>query len=348
MRAPRLHRAARQRGFTLVELMISLVLGALVVLAATAMVVASRATYRTQDETTRLAETARAGLELGNRLVRLAGYTNFGESQSPPAAYSKSATWILSPDSYSLDGPNIVGSSNSVPGGGSGLNGSDSLTVRFYGSGTPNGDGNVLDCAGFAVPVPAQNSAAYAQSRSYNVLFVENDTDGEPALKCQRQTYDATTGVPGAISASQTLIRGVEDLQVLYGEAIPQTVPACPAASALPDNTCDLDLYPPATVVYRSGIGGGANAVANWANVASVRISMLVRSGTGALPVPEPTTKTYDLFGANYAATVSDVGSSLSLSSMSVADRTRARRVVSTTIFLRNRVASWPSLDSVN
>ena len=339
----------RQRGFTLVELMISLVLGALVVLAATAMVVASRATYRTQDEATRLAESSRAGLELGNRLVRLAGYTNFGESQSPPAAYIVNAAWSASPDSYSLSGPNLVGSNNSVPGGGTGINGSDSLTLRFYGSGTGGGDGNILDCAGVAVPVPATNDAVnYLQYRSYNVLFVENDTDGEPALKCQRQTFDKTTGAPGAISASQTLIRGVEAFHVLYGEALPQTVPACPASAALPDNTCDLDLYPPSTVVYRTGIGG-SNAVSKWANVVSVRIAMLVRSNTGALATPEDTSKIYYLFGPTYSATVSgDTGSTFPLSSLTTAERTRVRRVVSTTVFLRNRVASWPSLDKIN
>ena len=47
---------SREAGVTLVELMIGLVLGAIVVLAATAMLVGSRATYRTQDETTRLAD----------------------------------------------------------------------------------------------------------------------------------------------------------------------------------------------------------------------------------------------------------------------------------------------------
>ena len=321
-----------ERGFTLVELMVALVLGALVVLAGTAMVVSSRGTYRTQDETTQLAESARAGLELGNRLVRLAGYTDFGDATVTPPAYTPSATWN-GMDAYALDGPNLVGANNSVPGGGAGYNGSDSLVVRFYGTGTPTGDGNVLDCAGTAVPQPALNYAAYSTSRAFNVLYVGLDTDGEPSLMCRRQTYDAT-GAPNPTLDTQVLIRGVEDFQVLYGEAI-----------APPPPNSDLDTFPPASIVYRTGIGG-PNPVGNWANVMTVRIAMLLRTGNGALTAPLPTTTSYPLFGAVYPS--SDTGTTFTLASQSPTDRTRARRIVQTTVFVRNRVAPWPALEQIN
>ena len=229
--------SARQTGVTLTELMIALVLGALVVLAATAMVVTSRGTYRTQDEATRLSESARFGLELGNRLVRLAGYTNFGDDTTPPASYTLDSTWTVSPNSYALNGPNIVGTNSSKPTPGAVVNGSDSLTIRFFGSSPPGStlpDGNVLDCAGTPVPQAPTATAASATAstvvnnaaRSYNVLFVDLDTDGEPALKCQKQSYDPTTGLALAtLDAPQTLIRGVEDFQVLYGELIAQPFP---------------------------------------------------------------------------------------------------------------------------
>ena len=329
----------RQRGVTLTELMIALVLGALVVLAGTAMVVTSRGTYRAQDEGTRLAESSRLGLELGNRLVRLAGYTNFGDDSSTPAAYFDTAftNWNIAPDSYSMTGPEISGTDNSKPGGGAGLNGSDSLTIRFFGtskSGTTslNGgiaDGNVLDCAGSAVPQPALNETAYAVSRAYNVLFVDFDVDGEPALMCRHQTYDAATGNPKGFQ-TQALIRGVEDFQVLYGELIPQ---------AAPNN--DLDSNPPASLVYRTGIGG-ANPVVDWSRVQSVKIAMLLRSATGTRPDPEPTSTVYRLFGSVYSAASADAD--FSLATLNTTERTRLRRIVETTVFVRNRLATWPSL----
>ena len=340
-----LRHVVRQRGVTLTELMIALVLGALVVLAATAMVVTSRGTYRTQDESTRLAESARFGLELSNRLVRLAGYTNFGnpnarDLNTPPANYVADITWPGTADAYSLDGPNIVGANNSKPSGAAGLNGSDSLTIRYFGSNDINtgvADGNVLDCAGFAVPEPRFTSAANLdqanrRARAYNVLFVDSDTDGEPALKCQRFTFDPTTGAVLGRD-TQTLIRGVEDFQVLYGEVIAQPAP-----------NDDLDLYPPASIIYRTGIGG-TNHVLDWNNVRTVRIAMLLRSATGARSDVEPASNSYKLFGANYAAAAStDAGNTFNLTSLSSSDRTRVRRVVETTIFIRNRMGEWPSL----
>ena len=339
----------RQSGVTLTELMIALVLGALVVLAATAMVVTSRGTYRSQDEGTRLAESARFGLELGNRLVRLAGYTNFGDDSSPPASYYDVAyaAWKIAPDSYSITSPEIVGSNNSRPGGGAGVNGSDSLTIRYFGTSkdgtttTANGgipDGNVLDCAGTAVPQPfkpgpglgSEESTVYAERRAYNVLFVDSDVDGEPALKCRRQTYDTLTGNPNGFD-TQTLIRGVEDFQVLYGEAL---YPISPPN--------DPDSVAPLALVYRTGIGG-SNPVVEWSNVRVVRIAMLLRSATGVRTEPESTGKTYTLFGNLYPA-ANDPGANFSLSSLSALERTRLRRVVETTVFVRNRVATWPSL----
>jgi type IV pilus assembly protein PilW len=332
----------RQRGVTLVELMIALTLGALVVLAATAMVVSSRSTYRSQDENTRLAESARFGLELGNRLVRLAGFTIWGDSTSPPPTYVPDPTWATAPNSYAMNGPNIVGSNNSKPGGAAGVNGSDSLTIRFFGAGLPGAVspaidreyGNVLDCGGSPVPQSttttsmsgAQLASAVANAqRAFNVLYVDYDVDGEPSLFCQRQTYNAATGLPNVALDTQVLIRGVESFQVLYGEYIP------PVGQSLDD-------VAPINIVYRTGIGG-PNPVVNWTNIRSVRIAMLMRSATGARTDPDPTTA-YALFGVNYPAS-SDPGALFDMTSLSALEKTRVRRVVETTVFVRNRESQW-------
>lgn len=318
----------RQRGFTLTELMVALVLGAIVVLAATAMVVSSRATYRTQDEATRVQESSRFGLELVNRLVRLAGYTEFGDTPQVPAFYSADATWNTS-DAFALNGPNVVGGDHARPTAGTVINGSDALTIRFYGSGDPGtSDGNVLDCAGFAVAAPASDAARYSTNRAYNVLFVDTDTDNEPSLKCQRQTYDAAGT---ATADTQTLIRGVESFQVLYGEA--------------DFSGGDPDLSLPTSITYRTGIGG-ANPVVNWSNVVTVRIAMLIRSNVGAQLDPgAAAAPTYQLFGATYPNYATDTGARFVTSTLSSVERTRIRRVVETTIFVRNRVSQWPALN---
>lgn len=329
----------RQRGVTLTELMIALVLGALVVLAATSAVVTSRGTYRNQDESTRIAESSRFGLELVNRMVRLAGYTNYGDDPAIPAFYTPDASWVTS-NAYALNGPNIAGANNSKPTSPtSGYNSSDSIVIRYYGAsnGTPGptpqpADGNVLDCAGIGVPVPTGDAVAYTTSRAYNVLFVDTDVDGEPSLKCQRQTYDATTGAPTGVN-TQTLIRGVEDFQVLYGEAV----------YGAGD---DPDAVAPLFVVYHQGIGG-SNPVVNWDNVVTVRIAMLLRSSVGAQV--DTAAKTYHLFGdSSYPNEGSDAGSLFSTAALSVSERSRVRRVVQTTVFVRNRISPWSQLQGIN
>lgn len=322
-----MHTRARQRGFTLTELMIGLVLGALVVLAATSMVVTSRGTYRTQDEATRLAENGRFALELLTRQIRQAGYTEFGDSTTPPASIQGT-----------FGGGTIYESTNSDVGGADNtsinfaapVNGSDALIVWYYGSGPAGGaaDGNIIDCAGFGVANPAPNPTAYANAHVRMVFEVVPDTDGEPSLGCRPDSYNPSTfGVTRPLGNDQILVRGVEDFQVLYGEAIY-------AVGADPDITA------PISIVYRTG-QGGANPVVNWGNIVSVRFALVLRSNLGAQT--DTTPQTYNLFGALYPAS-SDPGTQFSTAGMSVSERTRLRRVVQTTVFMRNRQSAWPSL----
>ncbi len=328
--------ASRQRGVTLVELMIALVLAALVVLAATAMVVTSRTSYRTQDETTRLAESSRFALDLVNRMVRLTGYTNFGDDQSIPPFYAGDPAWLIGApayDSYAMNGPDLVGAANSKPGGTAGYNRSDSLTLRYFGAnnvGDPD-FGAIVDCAGDSVPEPVGAPAGSLadvnrKGRAYNVLYVDLDSDGEPALMCQRQKFDPA-GVPIALLETKTLIRGVEEFRVLYGEA----------QYSGPDPDAD----PLATISYRTGVGG-TQPVTNWDNVVSVKVALLLRSAPGARP--DFDASAYDLFGATYASF--DPTTRFSPASMTpLSERTRSRRIVQTTVALRNRLSAWPSLN---
>ena len=112
------------------------------------------------------------------------------------------------------------------------------LAKPFRAGGTP--DGNVLDCAGSPVPQPLLPSAAndaatvYSRARAYNVLFVEADVDGEPALKCKRQTYDASgnpsvTDTTNAHIVSAFAFQGPTEKPFepthKHREPIPQTAP---------------------------------------------------------------------------------------------------------------------------
>jgi type IV pilus assembly protein PilW len=65
----------RERGFTLVELMISMVLGLVVIGGATGVIIANRQSYRTNEGLSQVQESARTAFELLARDVRQAGVT---------------------------------------------------------------------------------------------------------------------------------------------------------------------------------------------------------------------------------------------------------------------------------
>lgn len=169
-----------QRGATLVELMVSLVVGLLIVLAASSMFLATKKTNRSQNDSALLQETGRYVLGALGRDLRMAGYRDY------------TAGVGFTPASPPLSMAN-----------GSGLNGSDELVVRYFGSDAVGGgaDSGVLDCLGN--PVAANVLAV-------NRYFVAIDAgSGEPALQCEASS---------AAGAPAVLVTGVESLQILYGE----------------------------------------------------------------------------------------------------------------------------------
>ena len=64
----------RQRGLSLVELMVALTIGLMILSAATTIMVTSKITYTTQDSLARLQENARFAIHLVSRDIRMAGF----------------------------------------------------------------------------------------------------------------------------------------------------------------------------------------------------------------------------------------------------------------------------------
>jgi type IV pilus assembly protein PilW len=77
-RQVRLQRVLFQRGLSLVELMISMTLGLLIILAVTYVFAGSRANYRHQEALSAVQESGRIALESLSRDIRMAGYPGCG------------------------------------------------------------------------------------------------------------------------------------------------------------------------------------------------------------------------------------------------------------------------------
>jgi len=180
---------SRQRGFSLTELMVAVVVGLVLTIVVSQVFLGNKDAFRTQDDASRIAENARFIQLVLNRTIRNTGYTywNLGAGQQFKAAWTGKAQ--------------LAGVNASGPGG------SDEVTVSYYGSSAVAGgaqDGSVLTCHGVGVSDDTTINPAS------NRFYVATGNDGRPALFC-RSVYNGTT-------LSRELVPGVESFQILYGE----------------------------------------------------------------------------------------------------------------------------------
>lgn len=236
-----------QRGLSLVELMVAMTIGLLIMVVLANLFIGTKASYRTQDDASRIQENLRFAAQVLGRTLRLAGYR---------------ADWHQSYDQvFGVGVPPIAGSD------GDGANGSDTVIVRFQGSGSgtsssncvaanscAGADGTVLDCLGNRI-----------DRQMGTTRFVENrfrvrtpGANGGPALFCSIDGGNTWTEV----------VPDIENMQVLYGEK----------TSALPN----AERY----------LAAGA-AGQNLNNVISVRIALLHRSANPSAGIVD--TRTYEL-----------------------------------------------------
>lgn len=315
------HACRGQAGVTLIELMISMAVSLFVVLAATALFVSTKSGYILQDDEANMQDTARYAIEVIGRAVRQASYENWDGSQ-PPVVASE----LLSPGVTGMDARSLKSRTQGVDSPlRSAVNGSDVLAVRFFGSGEgDNGDGTMLNCAGFGVAAPSPG--ATEEERGWSIFYVAKDSTGEPELYCK---YRGNTNW-----TSQSIARGVESFQVLYGldtdeDGLPNRLLNASAIEALDD----------ALILQ------GVNAVerardrsrkSHWRKIVIVKIALLVR-GAHASRADGPAD--YHLFGRDYASASGDTGTRIRKNDLHGSVRGRVRRVFSSTIWLRGRSA---------
>lgn len=310
----------RARGLALVELMVSLLLGALVVLVASALLVAADNNFLNHGASARLNDGGRYALEIIGQSARQTAYVNWDSAAAPVELADDVSASISGLDARSIS-RDSDGIADPLP---AAANGSDVLALRYAGSGAGgNGDGSVLNCAGFGVAAPAS-----ADDRGWSIFYVAADTDGEPELRCKYRSADGW--------GSDAIVRGVDSFQVLYGldtDTPPDGV-ANQYVSASAINALD------AALVLN---GGSADELARdknrktwWKRVASIRLALLLHGelGTRADSLPGR----FDLFGEAYAnAAGSDSGVRIVESSLPADLQLRARQLFVTTIQLRNR-----------
>jgi len=174
-----------QRGVSLIELMVSIVIGLLLVVVVVQLYLGSARTSQTQDAASRLDSNGRFALESIVRMVRMSGYRNWGGMQSTPPGYAGTGDFVV----QGVDGAAVA------------TNYSDTLTIRLAGSGTAIGvaDGTVVDCLGNPLPEIATWADRFTNT------FAVRSVGGSLELTCD------IGGGP------VTLVTGIASFQALYG-----------------------------------------------------------------------------------------------------------------------------------
>lgn len=232
----------RQRGVTLVELMVALAIAGVLVLAASTAFLAARKLFDTQAEVQQVHDTMRYARYVLQNVVRQAGYVDYTTDAgdgAPAAAPAELANL-----------PVFGATRTSVPGTGdsAGVHGSDpvaandSLRLRFFGRNLPGGeavDTTTIDCLG----QPLSGNA-----RAWSFFYVARAADGEPELYCKRRAVDAGAS---------------ERFKVVFGHDAD--------GDSVPERWID------AQAIDELARAAGVASTVEWRKVVAVRVGLVVR-----------------------------------------------------------------------
>ncbi len=237
----------KSKGFTLIEFMISMVIGFVVVAAVIISFLGSGRATRYQSAISQMNQDAQIALNLLAREVQMAGYISPGQTLGAPAVFGCDGTAGAVPFTSPA-------STSSVSCGAATGTTVSALEVVY------EADTYTTVKVGVSSTLPSDclNSQAPASGSIYivrNRFYIDSGTSGRPELYCASNTGNTP----------QPLVENVDDMQLWYGVA----------ASAFPNQViryakAGKDVTTLGTV--------NAQGASEWNNVNSVRICLLMRS----------------------------------------------------------------------
>jgi len=296
-----------QSGLTLVEMMVAMAIGLAVVLAAARLLGLANGAYAAQMEAAALDDAGRYALDIVGRAVRQAAHAD-------PLLLDLSAPVDVLPARLAgLDARSLGSTSTGIDIPLAAVaNGSDVLAVRFPGAGGgANGDGSVVNCAGFAVG---------SGEEGWSIFYVAKNGDGEPELRCK---YRGT-----ANWSADAVVAGVDSFQVLYG--LDTDTPRDGAANRY----LNAEAIRALDAAYAGLPAPELNRHTWWKRVVSVRIGLLLHGARATRHAGG--NGEFQLFGAVHAASLGegDPGTVVREDAMPESLRRRERRLFTMTVAL--------------
>lgn len=349
---------SKNRGFTLVELLVALALSALIAGAAVAALIVAKQGFTSVDAASQLRDNGRFASDLIQRLVVQAGFQDVNFAAATRASEFNVKGAAVNPE------PNILGADNAIVINLSGqinlttafklrpnatssqsgctlatdtacANGSDVLILRYQ---TSEGiidsgiaDNSMINCAGNAETSVPQSK----EDRVISVFHIARSTAGEPSLMCSFQTVGSTTW------NTQPIVEGVEGFQVLYG--VDGFTAANTQFSGPEDSVPDKYIRASQMVV---GTATSAGTYSNWRRVRSLRIGLILRGPTNSAISRTANIEKLCALGVNpdvpadcvdkSGSETPRMGSEFPRAGSTIANDGRLRQTVTFTVFLRN------------
>lgn len=322
------------RGFSLIELMVSMAIGLVVMVAALSAYIGASGASKVSDAQARMHEDAQAALAVLSQQIRMAGNNpvqpNRAQLSTRNPVYANSnggtayATGAYVPSNFSvrgcdgtfsnitaagtLDALTCAGGTNTLP---------DSIAVSYEADtfNTEAAGAQPTDCLGNGLPTvtvvnPFPTVVAGSITTTIPVNYFVADTRlyiGTSAAIVTPSLYCKGNGNANP----QPLVENVEDMQILYGTVL----------STATEPTATVAGYLTANEVVTQASLAALPVDARWDKVRTVRVCVLVRSEN---PVaPDADSARYVPCGGGAAVSAPDL---------------RLRRAYTTTIVLRNRL----------
>lgn len=237
-------RPLSQRGFTIVELMISVVLSLMFITGAVAYLASSNSMKDIQIASSRVQENARFALDELSASIRMAGYYD-----------------VLAPMNDIPSGQFFTGECGKFSRCTEDGSESDRIAVLLN---PPENDGSDSDCAGNPISSDPQTAISSVVAHLYRVEKV----DGVNTLVCDSFLIDLNNKATPINADPYELVAGIDSMQIVYGKTDIQF--------AGQRNT-QLERYVSATDIMEMTPPAGLDTA--WVDITSVRVGLLTGSG---------------------------------------------------------------------
>lgn len=272
----RTHRARFERGLTLIELMVSVTIGLVLMIAIASAYIGSSGASKLAEVQGRMNEDAQAALSILAQQIRMAGDNprrpDYADADRRNPAFTAASYFIRGCDGQFSD----VTTAPDIPSLTCGTTQPHSLAISYEAdtdNTIPTSGGAATDCLGRALPSITGNVSKWNGVASVPTAITYTVADNRFYVTTPTGATATVTNVPslyckgnGSSSTTEPLVENIEDLQFIYGTAPSTgtlTMAGFLSANGV-ETSATLALLP--------------DSPSRWARVMSVRICVLARS----------------------------------------------------------------------